>query len=117
MTYLALLLAHVTLRVLGPVASISPQWCTESLPSAIKRLMDKLNPVELSKLGQPHMMDIWFSCYLPLIKVQLVSSAKAMGNMDKTIDTVIKICDLHVSDNQVNPFHELHTCCMYYYAR
>lgn len=103
-TYLALLLAHVTLRVLNPIALINPQWCIESLPCAIKRLMDKLNPVELSKLSQPCMMDIWFSCYLPMIKVQLVSPAKVMGNMDKMIDIVVKICDLHVSDDQVNTF-------------
>ena len=103
-TYLALLLAHVTLRVLEPIAFINPQWCIESLPSAIERLMDKLNPVELSKLGQPHMMDIWFSCYLPMIKIQLVSPAKAMGNTDKMIDTIIKICDLHVGDDQVRTF-------------
>lgn len=98
---LALLLAHVTLRVLDPIAPIKPCWCEQSLPSAIQRLMDGLNPVELAKLGQPHMIDLWFSCHLPLIKIQLVGAAKTVGNVDKMIDVVIKICDLHVSNDKV----------------
>ena len=98
---LALLLAHVTLRVLNPIAPINPCWCEESIPFAMQRLMDALNPVELAKLIQPHMLDMWFSCYLPLIKVQLVGANKIVGNLDKMIDTVVKFCDLHVSDHQV----------------
>ena len=94
-------MAYVTLRVLDPIAPIKSCWCEQSLPSAIKQLMDGLNPIELAKLGQPCMMDLWFSCYLPLIKVQLVGVAKTMENMDKMIDIVIKFCELHVSDDKV----------------
>ena len=91
----------MTLRVLNPVAPINPYWCEESLLSAIQRLMEALNSVELTRLDQPYMVDMQFSCYLPLIKIQLFNGARTIGNMDKLIDAIIRICDLHVSDDQV----------------
>ena len=92
----------MTLRVLDPIASVNPHWCKESIPSAVQRLISALNSLKHAKLDKPHMMDMWFSCYLPLIKVQLVSAAKTVESSERIIDTVIKICDLHVSDDQVN---------------
>lgn len=108
MAYIALLLAHVTLRVLNPIASVNPHWCKESIPSAVQRLISALNSLVHAKLDKPHMVDMWFSCYLPLIKVQLVSAAKTVESSERIIDTVIKICDLHVSDDQV----KASTCTM-----
>ena len=88
--------------MLNPIAPVNSRWCEESLPFAMQRLMAALNPVELAKLNQPHMLDLLFSCYLPLIKAQLVGAAKILGNMDKMVDTIVQFCDLHVSDHQVN---------------
>ena len=88
--------------MLNPVAPINSNWCEEPLQSAIQRLMEAFNFVEPTKLSQPHMVDMQFSCYLPLIKIQLFNGTKAIGSMDKLIDGIIRICDLHVSDDQVN---------------
>ena len=99
--YLAMLLAYVTLRVLNPVTPINPCWCEEPVSLALMRLIDALNPDQFTMLDQPHLLDLWFACYLPLIKIQLISAANTVENIDRMIDTVIKICDRHVSDQQV----------------
>lgn len=92
----------MTLRTLDPIAPVNPCWCEQSIPSAVQQLMDVLNPVKLSKLGPPHMLDLCFSCYLPLIKTQLVGVAKSVEVTDKMVDIVTKFCDCHVSDDQVH---------------
>ena len=108
--YLALLLAYVTLRILNPVAPVSPCWCEEPVSLALLRLMDALNPDQFAILDQPHMLDLWFSCYLPLINIQLISKANAIENSDRMIDTIIKVCDRHVSDHQVKLVNNFSVC-------
>ena len=97
---LALLLAHVTLRVLDPVAAMNPEWCEESLPTAVQRLMGILSGTNLPTLDRPYKVDLWFSCCLPLIKA-MVGVNNTYGNTDKIIQILISISSLHSSDDEV----------------
>ena len=97
---IALLLAHVTLRVLDPVATVNPKWCEEVLPTAVQRLMGILSVTNLPTLGRPYKVDLWFSCCLPLIKA-MVETSNTYGNTDKVIQILVSISSLHSSDDEV----------------
>ena len=78
---------------------VNPKWCEEALSTAVQRLIGVLSATNLTTLGRPYEVDLWFSCCLPLIKA--VIEAGNTANTDKIIQILVSVGRLHSSDDQV----------------